>query len=92
MNKCSDNKEETTYRRTKERKSTENQKRVTGYLKNTANQKDNRVNQETVWGSSSHSFPWGNGKLKPPPQSKPSSFHDRLAALAVVHNCITCKP
>jgi hypothetical protein len=92
VNESLDIKEETTYRSAKEKKSRERHKRKTGYLENMVNQKDNRVNQETVWGSSSHSFPWGNGKLKPPPQSKPSSFHDRLAALAVVHNCITCKP
>jgi hypothetical protein len=36
-----DNKEETTYRRDKERKEWEKYKRVNGYLKNTLNQKDN---------------------------------------------------
>jgi hypothetical protein len=41
--KCSDNKGETTCRRAKERKNTENYKR-TGQLKNMVKQKDNRVN------------------------------------------------
>jgi hypothetical protein len=52
MNKSLDNKEEPTYRQVKKRKNTENFKKVTRYLKNKVNQKDNRVNQERVCNSS----------------------------------------
>jgi hypothetical protein len=41
VNKSLANKEETAYRKAKERKAWEKHKRVTGYLKSTANQKDN---------------------------------------------------
>jgi hypothetical protein len=43
-----DNKEEIAYRRAKEKKSMKKHKRMTEYLKNTVNQKDSRLNQETV--------------------------------------------
>jgi hypothetical protein len=59
MNKSLD-KKETTYRKAKERKSTENCKKVTGFLKNTVNQKDNGINQETTC-TSSPSSPWRRG-------------------------------
>jgi hypothetical protein len=44
MDKSLDNKEETTYRRAKERQNTKNHQRVTRQLKNTAKQKEDRVN------------------------------------------------
>jgi hypothetical protein len=48
VNESLDNKEENTYRSVKERKNMEKHKRVIGYLKTIANQKDNRLNQDTV--------------------------------------------
>jgi hypothetical protein len=42
--KSLNNKEKTTFRRAKEKKSTENHERGTGQLKNTVKQKDNTVN------------------------------------------------
>jgi hypothetical protein len=48
MNKSLDNKKETTYGREKERKSTDNHKRVTGQPENMMKQKDDTVNQELV--------------------------------------------
>jgi hypothetical protein len=41
MNKNMDNKEESIYRKAKEKKSTENHKRGTGHLKNMAKEKGN---------------------------------------------------
>jgi hypothetical protein len=60
-----------------ERKSTESHKRVARYLQNTTNQKDERVNQKTICGSSPSS-PWRKGKLKTPPQNKPGNCCNRL--------------
>jgi hypothetical protein len=65
LNKYLDNKEETTYGRSK-KKSTKDHKRITRYLKNTVKQKDNRVNQETVCGSGPSSIfsSLGEGEVK----------------------------
>jgi hypothetical protein len=49
--------EETTYRSAKERKNMEKYKRVRVYLKKTMNQKEDRLNEETVCGSSPDSSP-----------------------------------
>jgi hypothetical protein len=50
-------------------KAQRSKKRVTGYLKNMVNQKDEKLNQETVCGSSPHcipSSPWVKGKTGNP--------------------------
>jgi hypothetical protein len=62
MNKSLDDIEDPIFRNPKDRKSTKEQKRVTGYLKNTSNQKD----IETGCRASS-SYPSGKEKPRPSP-------------------------
>jgi hypothetical protein len=70
------NKEETTYRRAKERKNMEKHKTVAEKYGKSKRQQINVC-------STNSSSPGREGKLKPPTQHNPGSHPDRLAYLAL---------
>jgi hypothetical protein len=72
MNKSLDNKEETTYRRAKERKAQKKHERVIGYMKNMVNQRQHRNNLHHLF---LLPLPQREGKRKSLPEGKPSSGH-----------------